>query len=804
MMLSRQLLQIDYDQFQRYAALTVLLKPLLHAWHQSGKRLRILEVGSHALNLLPAFLSPLAIEIVRADLEPQYAGDVGAYVTIERDQPLPFTTGAFDIVVAMEVLEHIPRKSRLSAITEWSRVASQGILFTCPHGDGVIDQERRADADFQARHGRVHPWLEEHERFGRPTGEEVRSILKTLNLSCHQFNNSPLSEWLPLLLVTEQIFEQGDAELFARFNEMLNSRPFRACIQEPAYRSIYAGFKTKSIDEQAQSIWLGNRAIRSIDSSREPESLDPTRLLAHHLSQFIIKHRHHEVDAVRLEHLTKENETLRQQLACAEQTLSWLRWEKATSQIRRSDQQEDPLHQAELTDLEGVGPHHWQIIDDSPAFTWSCDHRRGWHRIELMGQAAAGHRAIVLLDYGHGFSDHHVVHLGSWRAGPNRLRVNAYFHHAVVRMKLLPCQKHAHTNVIIEHAGVFPLSSAQVALEGMHRLMSDLIRFPRLTWQALSQTFSWVRLGMQLTMTPRGLPLGARNEYQRWLLENRATLPERRKLIAAHRRNHSKVVLFLRLRHGESRIRIEATLQSLLRQDACRWEVWCAADPVDQQSLQSLASIRQLKDRLKWIPAGPDRGQAGLLNECAQMSKADWLVQLQAGDVLEPDACLHILEASTCHPEAALLIADEGHLSPLEGELEPILKPALKPEMLRRQPFSLGQAYAIHAPTLVELGGFHAAYEGSLTYEYVQRLLQARFGFAQMNRVLLHYPPRPASSQAVLKVIARIQEDYATSEYRVSYERIESPIVGSNEAAVRNSNPEALHPRKTRKDGASC
>ncbi|MFT3879146.1 MAG: methyltransferase domain-containing protein [Gemmatales bacterium] len=645
-MLSRQLLQIDYDQFQRYAAITVLLKPLLYAWQQTGKPLRILEVGSHALNLLPAFLSPLSIEIVRADLEPQYAGDVGPYVTIEKDQQLPFAKGAFDVVVAMEVLEHIPTESRQQAMKEWSRVCSKGILFTCPNGEAVIDQERRADADFQARHGRVHPWLEEHERFGRPTADEVQSILKMLNLTCHRFNNSPLSEWLPMLLVTEQIFEQGDPELFSRFNEMLNNRPFRACIQEPAYRSIYAGFKSPAIDEQVKSIWLGNRAIRSIDSTTEPEALDPTRLLASRLSQFIIKHRCHEVDAARLEQLTIENETLRQQLACAEQSLAWLRWEKASSSINKPGKQENPLNHAELADLEVVGPNHWRVIDSRPSFEWSCDHQRGWHRIELMGQVVPGHRPILSLDYGHGFSDEHVVRLGSWRAGPDRLCVNAYFHHPVVRMGLVPCQKQAHTAVIIEQVMINPLSTARVILEGTGRLVSDLIRFPRLTWQALSHSSSWLRLGMQQTMTPRGLPIGASNDYQCWLLENRPTTAQRRRLIDSHRENTCKVVVFLRLRNGESRLRLDATLQSLLRQDVCRWEVWCAAEAVHQRSLLSLEAISQLGGRLKWMNDGPDRGQAGLLNECVQKSDAEWLIQLQSGDVLEPDACLQILDAA--------------------------------------------------------------------------------------------------------------------------------------------------------------
>jgi len=799
-MLPRQLLQIDYDQFQRYAAITVLLKPLLYTWQHEQKPLRILEVGSHALNLLPAFLSPLSIEIVRADLEPQYAGDVGPYVTIEKDKPLPFGDGTFDVVVAMEVLEHIPPQSRLMAMSEWARVAGKGIFFTCPNGDLVIDQERRADADFMARHGRVHPWLEEHERYGRPTLDEVQSFLKQLSVTCHRFNNSPLAEWLPLLLVTEQVFEQGDPELFARFNEMLNTRPFQPCIQAPAYRSIYAGFKSPGIDQQAQSTWLDNRAVGNTECADKTDALDPTRLLASRLSQFIIKNRRHEVNAAKLDELTTANADLKHKLACSEQTLSWMLKEFKANQPKRVNRLENPLNQAELNDLERVRPHHWHVVGSRPSFEWACYHERGWHRIELMGQVTPGHSSMLLLDYGHGICEEHRVQMGSWRAGPDRLCVNAYFHHPVTKIRLLPCQQQSQTAMIIEQVAIQPLSTPRVVVEGVGRLCGDLVRFPRLTWQALLQSRSWLRLGMQQTMTPRSLPIGANSDYQRWLLENRPTPSQRRKLMARHRDNTSKFVVFLRLKSGESMALLTSTLQSLLQQDECRWEVWCAAEPVHQQYLQTMAIVKKLGSRLHWMNDGPDRGLAGVLNQGVKESQADWLMYLQAGDVLEPDACLQFLKSARTNPQAALVIADEGHLDAIEGETEPVFKPLLKPEMLGRQPLFLGEAFAIHAPTLMRLGGFHAGYEGALAVEYLFRLLHSEQQLAQMCRVLMHYPTRPPASKSVLKVVARIQEEYASSEYRITYDKIAQPSNPWQRGAI----TDAIQQVKARRDGVSC
>ncbi len=210
--------------------------------------------------------------------------------------------------------------------------------------------------------------------------------------------------------------------------------------------------------------------------------------------------------------------------------------------------------------------------------------------------------------------------------------------------------------------------------------------------------------------------------------------------------------------------------------------------------------VEPLKSRLRWVNDGPDRGLAGVLNQCVKESQADWLLHLQVGDVLEPDACLQFLEAARTNPQAALVIADEGHLDAIDGEAEPIFKPLLKPEMLRRQPLFLGEAFAIHAPTLMRLGGLHAGYEGALAIEYLYRLLHSEQQIAQMSRVLMHYPARQPISKSVLKVIARIQEEYASSEYRITYDKVPQP----SDPWQRGAMIDNAQPVTTRRDGASC
>src|SRR5262249_18381811 len=75
----------DFDQFQRYALAAVLLDRLLRIRETP---LRVLEVGSNVLNLLPEFLDPARVQVVRCDLIDLPDGGPN-YVRLEAGQPLP-------------------------------------------------------------------------------------------------------------------------------------------------------------------------------------------------------------------------------------------------------------------------------------------------------------------------------------------------------------------------------------------------------------------------------------------------------------------------------------------------------------------------------------------------------------------------------------------------------------------------------------------------------------------------------------------------------------------------------------------
>lgn len=81
---------------------------------------------------------------------------------------LPFADGAFDVVVAVDLLEHVPAADRTRAIGEICRVARTRAVLACPAGEDALAADRRLADRLRGRGHAVPPWLEEHLENGFP------------------------------------------------------------------------------------------------------------------------------------------------------------------------------------------------------------------------------------------------------------------------------------------------------------------------------------------------------------------------------------------------------------------------------------------------------------------------------------------------------------------------------------------------------------------------------------------------------------------------------------------------------------
>ena len=88
---------------------------------------KILEVGPGP-GIVSEILNRMSVNITTLDIDPKLNPNVCADVTA-----LPFADNSFDIVLAAEILEHIPFSEVPKALRELSRVSGKSIVITLPH-----------------------------------------------------------------------------------------------------------------------------------------------------------------------------------------------------------------------------------------------------------------------------------------------------------------------------------------------------------------------------------------------------------------------------------------------------------------------------------------------------------------------------------------------------------------------------------------------------------------------------------------------------------------------------------------------
>jgi len=91
---------------------------------------------------------------------------------------LPFPDRSFDVVVALDLLEHVAPGRRGLALRELGRVASRRVIVAAPAGSAAIEADRRLARSLR----RPPPWLQEHLETGLPFPADLEVPLRAWGL----------------------------------------------------------------------------------------------------------------------------------------------------------------------------------------------------------------------------------------------------------------------------------------------------------------------------------------------------------------------------------------------------------------------------------------------------------------------------------------------------------------------------------------------------------------------------------------------------------------------------------------------
>lgn len=161
----------NLDAAWRYAA---VLDELRDVWRDD---LEIAEIGSGAAGVTEFLDHPVTGVDTAFERTGEKANSRLARVEGSATE-LPFADASYDVVLCLEMLEHLGADDREPALREMLRVLRPGgrLIVTFPSGATAARLDAWLDERYRARHGRHHPWAIEHIEHGVPSGEAIAAL----------------------------------------------------------------------------------------------------------------------------------------------------------------------------------------------------------------------------------------------------------------------------------------------------------------------------------------------------------------------------------------------------------------------------------------------------------------------------------------------------------------------------------------------------------------------------------------------------------------------------------------------------
>jgi Methyltransferase domain len=237
-----------FDQFQRYEVLRVFIEVFY-----PGRPITALDVGG----LSPDREGKTAwLPLRRVFQGESFALDrlscrETAFVRGDGVH-LPFKDRAFDVVAALDVIEHVAGQDRVAFVDEMGRVAKSAVVISAPFRDEHIERTEAALLEQISRlYGVTHQQLKEHREKGLPDVSDISRALRHRMSSGVDFSYGSLANWLSLQAIKNCfLFQRNSGKIQALLDRWLSSA---ASISESEFEppfSRHYWLQTKDIGQE--------------------------------------------------------------------------------------------------------------------------------------------------------------------------------------------------------------------------------------------------------------------------------------------------------------------------------------------------------------------------------------------------------------------------------------------------------------------------------------------------------------------------------------------------------------------------
>ncbi len=164
----------------------------------------------------------------------------------------PFEDGSFNLVLSLDVLEHLEPERRPDLLSELDRVARSFILIGAPFSTPDVErtEEELAEGLLDTRR-----FLEEHRTLGLPTHDLVESYFGDRpGYEVHRFPSGYLPRWRAMQVLTQHYFQLNDTTSMTALNRLYNQACYVPDLSEPSYRTLFLISKAPLSEGQRSSL----------------------------------------------------------------------------------------------------------------------------------------------------------------------------------------------------------------------------------------------------------------------------------------------------------------------------------------------------------------------------------------------------------------------------------------------------------------------------------------------------------------------------------------------------------------------